>query len=85
MALLSFSYVMPGLFFFRPHIWATASDCTNLKTPCSRSSHFSKDGLKRVSFSRSRTNSHRWLPRDARRRQQGGMKVKSDPVCVVEG
>ena len=61
-ALLSFSYVMPGLFFFRPHIFATASDWTNLKTPDSLSSHLNNDGLRFGSFNKSLTNSHKWFP-----------------------
>ena len=63
-ALLSFSYVMPGLFFLRPHILATASDCTNLKTPDSLSSHLSNVGLRVESFNKSLINSHKWLPFD---------------------
>lgn len=65
MARLSFSYVMPGLFFLRPHMLATASDWTNLKTPDSLSSHLRRDGFKLGSFNKSLINSHKWLPFDA--------------------
>ena len=53
------------LFFLRPHIWATASDWTNRKTPVSLSSHRRRVGLKAESFSKSRMNSHKWFPFEA--------------------
>lgn len=64
-ARLSFSYVMLVLFFLRPHICATASDCTNRNTPVSLSSQRRRVGLKAESFSKSRMNSHKWFPFEA--------------------
>lgn len=64
-ARLSFSYVMLLFFFFWPHIWATASDLRNLKTPSRRSSHFIRPWFFSGWIRMSLMNSHRWVPRGA--------------------